>query len=104
MILEAAALPEPSMVNGVAQKPFNGVSMVYTFDQPNAPTRHTTQYFEMEANRAIYDRGWMASCLARIPWGAKPLYPDTLDCKWELYNINKDYSQAVYLAPDYPEK
>jgi arylsulfatase A-like enzyme len=58
----------------------------------------------MEANRAIYDQGWMASCLARIPWEAKPLYPDTLDCKWELYNLNKDYSQAVDLAPDYPEK
>jgi arylsulfatase len=58
-ILEAAALPEPSMVNGVAQKPYNGVSMVYTFDQPNAPTRHRTQYFEMEGNRASTMRdGW----------------------------------------------
>jgi len=103
-ILEAAALPQPSMVNGVAQKPYNGVSMVYTFNQPNAPTRHRTQYFEMEGNRAIYDEGWMASCLARIPWDLKPLYPDTLDCKWELYNVDKDYSQAVDLAADYPAK
>jgi hypothetical protein len=80
------------------------VSMIYTFDQPNAPSRHTTQYFEMAGNHAIYQDGWMASCLARIPWQAKPLYPDILDCKWELYDLNKDYSQMVDLALDYPEK
>jgi arylsulfatase len=103
-ILEAAGIPQPSMVNGVAQKPFNGVSMIYTFDHPEAPSRHTTQYFEMEGNHAIYHDQWMASCLARIPWEPKPLWPSILDCKWELYDLSKDYSQAVDLAPDYPDR
>jgi len=103
-ILAAAGISEPTMVDGVVQKPFDGVSMIYTFDQPNAPSRHTTQYFEMAGNHAIYQDGWMASCLGRIPWQAKTLYPDILDCKWELYDLSKDYSQMVDLALDYPEK
>jgi len=104
-ILEAAGIPEPSMVNGVAQKPFSGTSMVYTFDNSNAPSRHTTQYFEMEGNLAIYHNGWMASCYEYVPWaypGRKPP-GDPRDCKWELYNLSKDYSQTDDLASDYPD-
>jgi arylsulfatase A-like enzyme len=104
-ILEAAGIPEPSMVNGVAQKPISGTSMVYTFDNPNAPSRHTTQYFEMLGNMAIYHDGWMASCYEYVPWaypGRKPP-GNPVDCKWELYNLNKDYSQTDDLASDYPD-
>ncbi len=60
-ILEAAGLPEPAMVNGIAQKPIEGTSMVYTWDKANAPDRRTTQYFEMFGSRAIYREGWVAA-------------------------------------------
>jgi arylsulfatase len=104
-ILEAAGIAQPSMVDGVAQKPISGTSMVYTFDNPEAPTRHRTQYFEMYGNMAIYRDGWMASCYDYIPWAykGKPETPDALDCKWELYDLNKDYSQSLNVASDYPE-
>jgi len=93
------------MVDGVAQKPMSGTSMMYTFDHPDARSRHTTQYFEMLGNMAIYHDGWMASCYAYIPWAYKDrLAPQSpLNCNWELYNLNKDYAQAVDLAPDYPD-
>ena len=67
-ILEAAGLPEPYMVNGVAQKPIEGVSMAYTFDDPDAEDRHTTQYFEMFGNRGIYQDGWTAVTRHSLPW------------------------------------
>ena len=67
-ILQAAGIPEPLMVNGVTQKPLEGVSMNYTFDSPSAPERHETQYFEMYTNRGIYHKGWTACTRRRIPW------------------------------------
>jgi arylsulfatase A-like enzyme len=104
-ILEAAGIPEPSMVDGVAQKPISGTSMVYTFDHPDAQGRHLTQYFEMLGNMSIYHNGWMASCYEYIPWAYKnkPAFPGPLNCKWELYNLHKDFAQAIDLAHDYPE-
>ncbi len=106
-ILEAAHLPFPTMVNGAKQVPLNGTSFMYTFDDASAPERHTTQYFEIIANRAIYHDGWMASTTPVIsPWSA-PLSkkPDSvMDYKWELYNLKEDFTQSKDLAKKYPEK
>jgi arylsulfatase len=104
-ILEAAGLPEPVSVDGIQQKPMEGVSMRYAFDDANAPERHETQYFEMFGNRGIYHKGWTAVTKHRTPWvlvGQKtiPLDEDV----WELYETTKDWSQAKNLAKEHPEK
>ena len=67
-ILEAAGLPEPKSVNGTVQTPIEGTSLVYAFNDANAPERHKTQYFEMFGNRAIYNDGWFARTIHRAPW------------------------------------
>jgi arylsulfatase A-like enzyme len=104
-ILEAAGLPEPVSVNGVQQRPIEGVSMLYSFNDANAPERHETQYFEMFGNRGIYHKGWTAVTRHKTPWllvGEKvPLFDDDV---WELYDTNKDWSQANNLAKQMPEK
>ena len=104
-VMEAAGLPFPTSVNGAKQKPFEGVSMIYSFDDPAAEDRHTTQYFEMFGNRAIYHDGWTAVTKHRTPWqtGQIKLPPLTED-KWELYNVTQDFSQADDLAAKEPEK
>jgi arylsulfatase len=105
-ILEAVGVPEPGVVNGVPQQRIDGVSLAYTFDQAKAPSRHTTQYFEMVGNRAIYQDGWLANTQPRrLPWEQKP-QPGSVDTdyKWELYDLNHDYSQSKDLAALYPEK
>ena len=103
-ILEVAGIPEPREVDGVAQRPIEGVSMTYTFADKDAPGRRTTQYFEMFCNRALYHNGWVAGCLhGRAPWitaGSVSLDDDT----WELYNIEEDFSQANDLAAREPKK
>ena len=108
-ILEATGTPAPEYVDGIKQAPIEGVSMVYTFDKANAnaPTRHRTQYFEMEANRGIYHDGWYANTeVALAPWspvlGVK--LPDPLAYKWELYNLNEDYTQNNDVSTKYPDK
>lgn len=103
-VLEAAGVPEPTTVNGVAQKPIEGVSMVYTFADAKAASRRTTQYFEVTANRAIYHDGWVAASLRAVPWTAYPPEGRVQDSPWELYNISEDFSQAHDLAATYPEK
>lgn len=103
-VLEAAGLPFPKSVNGTEQIPFNGSSLVYSFDNAEAKEQHTTQYFEMFGNRAIYHDGWVAATRHSIPWDmSKPLPPLTEDV-WELYNVNEDFSQANDLASSNPEK
>jgi arylsulfatase len=108
-ILEATGIPAPKMVNGVAQKPIEGVSMAYTFDKgnANAPSKHDTQYFEMFGNRGIYHEGWYACTTPPAgPWlmGLTKM-PDVLNgYKWELYNIAEDYSQANDLSAKNPDK
>lgn len=103
-ILEVLDIAEPTMIDGVAQKPIEGVSMAYTFDREHAdsPSPHVTQYFEMLGNRAIYRDGWMASCRhGRLPWqtsGSAAFEDD----RWELYNIAEDFSQADDVADKYP--
>ncbi|TDW66145.1 arylsulfatase [Kribbella pratensis] len=103
-ILEAAGLPEPTMVNGVQQSPIEGTSMLYTFNHSDAPEAHDLQYFEMFGNRGIYHRGWSAVTKHRTPWvmtgGALPAFDDDV---WELYDGSSDYSQAHNLAADKPE-
>ncbi len=103
-IFEVAHIPEPREVNGVPQKPIEGVSMAYTFADKNAPGRRVTQYFEMLGNRALYHDGWVAGCLhGRLPWltsGGASFDTDS----WELYNIEEDFSQANDLAAKEPKK
>ncbi|MET0932710.1 MAG: arylsulfatase, partial [Mycetocola sp.] len=104
-ILEAAGLPEPSMVNGVLQTPMEGTSMLYTFADRKADERHTLQYFEMFGNRGIYHNGWSAVTKHRTPWdmvgGTLAAFDDDV---WELYDGAVDYSQARNLAAEHPEK
>ena len=104
-IYEATGIVPPTVMDGVPQKPIEGVSLVYTFDNANAPTRHGTQYFELVGNRAIYKDGWMASTTPlRLPWVTSGYEPSPDDFKWELYNISEDFSQANDLAEKHPDK
>ena len=102
-VLEAAGLPEPTMVDGVVQRPMEGVSMAYSFDDGAAAERHETQYFEMFCNRGIYHQGWTAVTRHSTPWVMVPL-PPLEDDVWELYDTNTDWSQAHDLAAELPEK
>ncbi len=102
-ILEAARLPEPKSVNGTVQVPMEGTSLVYTFDDAKAPSRHTTQYFEVAGNRAIYHDGWLAGTVHKAPWEQKPRHTLEEDV-WELYDARVDFSLADNLAAKNPEK
>ncbi len=103
-VLEAASLPEPRMVNGIPQVPIEGTSLLYTFNDADAPERHTTQYFEIFGNRAIYRDGWLARTVHYAPWDSsgkrKPLEDDV----WDLYHVQEDFSLANNLASEHPEK
>ena len=108
-ILEATGIPAPDTLNGIKQRPMDGVSMAYTWDKANAnaPSRRTTQYFEMLGNRAIYHDGWVAATTpATLPWelsSAPP--PDVITgYKWELYNVKEDPTESNDLAAKMPEK
>ncbi len=103
-VLEAAQLPEPYMVNSVAQVPMQGVSMCYCFDDAGAPERRETQYFEMFGNRGIYHKGWTAVTRHRTPWIVTGETPPFDDDVWELYDTNKDWSQAHDLSKQMPDK
>jgi len=103
-ILEAAHVAAPQEVNGITQKPIEGVSMAYSFDNASAPDRRKTQYFEMFTNRAIYDNGWTAVSRFGLPWDASSRYGDFEDSPWELYHIEEDFSQANDLAAENPAK
>jgi Sulfatase len=102
-VLDAAGIPEPRTVNGVAQTPMEGVSMVYTFDDAKAEDRHKTQYFEIAGNRAIYHDGWVAATVHKAPWEAAPRHKLSEDV-WELYNVNEDFSESTDLAASNPAK
>ncbi len=104
-IYEAVGITPPKSVNGVEQKPIDGTSLVYTFDDAKVPTQHSTQYFELVGNRAIYKDGWMASTTPlRLPWVTIGDEPNPDDYQWELYNINEDFSQANNLVTQHPGK
>ena len=108
-ILEATGIKAPEVVDGIKQAPIEGVSMAYTFDAKNAKAEstHKTQYFEMFGDHSIYDNGWLLSTkVVRPPWQAfGPANPDPLNnVTWELYDLNKDFSQSEDLAAKYPDK
>lgn len=103
-IYEAAGITPPLEFNGVTQKPIEGISMVYSFNDAAAKDRRRQQYFEMFVNRGLYADGWWAASRTAIPWesGSKEVNPD--DAKWELYHLDQDFSQAVDLAAKEPKK
>ena len=114
-ILEAAGIPEPTAVDGITQEPMDGTSFLYTFNDEDAPEQHTEQYFEMFGARAMYKEGWWAASRPdRLPWDVSPETlanfgpesgwdPDQ-DPGWELYDLTADFSQAVDIAADHPDK
>ena len=114
-ILEAAGIPEPTMVDGIPQEPMDGTSFLFSFDDAAAPEHHTVQYFEMFGCRAMYKDGWWAASRPdRIPWDLSPKTlaqfgpeadwdPDR-DVGWELYDLTKDFSQAHNIAAQHPDK
>jgi len=102
-VFEACKVPSPTMVNGIQQDPIEGTSFMYSFDDPNAKEKHTTQYFEMFGNRAMYSDGWYARTIHRAAWNPKP-YTTLEEDKWELYNSNEDFSLAVDVSSQNPEK
>jgi arylsulfatase len=106
-ILEATGIKAPQLVDGIKQKPIEGVSMAYTFDKANAnaPSKRKTQYFEMIANRGIYHDGWYACTTPpHGPWILNAPLPPPADYKWELYNLKDDFTQANDLAAKMPGK
>jgi len=108
-ILEATGIQLPDMIDGIKQRPMDGVSMAYTWEKAsaNVPTRHTTQYFEMLGNRAIYDNGWLAATTpATIPWILSMAPPPDImtGYTWELYNVAKDPTESTDLAAKMPDK
>ncbi|QWG15004.1 arylsulfatase [Bradyrhizobium sediminis] len=106
-ILQAAGIKQPAMVDGIKQSPIEGVSMMYTFDakNANAPSTHKTQYFEMFADRAIYNDGWIASTkVMRPPWVTDAKLPSPLDYPWELYDLKNDWTQYEDVAARNPAK
>jgi arylsulfatase len=105
-ILESAGIPQPKRVNGIDQKPMEGVSMLYTFDDEKARDRHTTQYFELTGSRAIYHDGWWAGTrhgLDGVTVASKVPVPFEQDV-WELYDTRSDFGHANDLAVKNPEK
>ena len=107
-IYEVVGITPPREVNGMAQDPIDGVSLAYSFDDPHAPGRLLTQYFEIMGSRAIYHDGWMASAFGpRVPWvpglppGIREWTPDR--DTWELYNLDEDWTQNNDLAATMPE-
>jgi arylsulfatase len=108
-ILDATGVKAPDTIDGVAQRPIEGVSMAYTWDKANAnvPTRHTTQYFEMLGNRAIFDHDWVAATVpATLPWELSTAPPPDVitGYKWELYNTADDPTENNDLGAKMPEK
>jgi arylsulfatase A-like enzyme len=107
-LLEAAGIPAPEIVDGLEQKPIEGVSMVYSFDKENedAPSTHKTQYFEVAGDHAIYHDGWIASSkVVQAPWdNSGSAQPDPAGYPWELYDMTKDWTQYEDLADKYPDK
>ena len=105
-ILESVGVPEPTRVNGTDQMPFEGVSMLYTFDDAHAADRHTTQYFELTGSRAIYHDGWWAGTrhtLDGVTDAGKEFPPFDQDV-WELYDTRNDFGLSTDLADQHPDK
>ncbi len=105
-IMEVARVEQPATYNGIEQKPFDGVSMMYAFNDADAPNARTRQYYEMFGNRAIWADGWKAVTLHgnRMPWDITPEVKPFEDDEWELFHVAEDFSESNDLATEYPEK
>lgn len=103
-ILEVVGVEAPAELNGVTQKPIEGISIAYTFDDADAPSRRTTQYFEMLGNQGLYHDGWMVSAIRGVPWLSENAPGDLLNMPWELYHVDEDFTQSNDLAKKEPEK
>jgi len=103
-LYEVIGITPPQVLNGTPQKPIEGISFAYTFDDAKAKGRRATQYFEMGCARGIYQDGWMASSNPIVPWNPIREAYDIDKLKWELYHVDKDFSQANDVAKDNPEK
>ncbi len=102
-VLEAAGIPEPIQMHGVTQSPYEGTSMLYSFNAKDEPERHDVQYFEMFCNRGIYYKGWSAVTRHSTPWTMSAQMPAFDDDTWELYDGSTDWTQAHDLAKENPE-
>ncbi len=104
-IMEAAGIEVPETYNGVVQQPMDGISLIYSFDDADAPNRKERQYYEMFGNRAIWVDGWKAVTLhaKRMPWDVNVVLPFEND-EWELYHVAEDFSESTNLAEQHPEK
>ncbi len=102
-VLELTGLPLPHTVDGVRQQPLDGTSFGYSLDDPDAPERHTTQYFEIFGNRGVYHEGWTAVTKHRTPWlqNEELAYADDV---WELYDTRTDWTQACDVATEHPQR
>ncbi len=103
-VYEVCGIPIPKEVNGIEQRPIEGVSMKYAFDNSKAADRHTTQYFNVSGCFGVYHEGWFAGVIDKLPWSATPLYKRTADAPWELYNVDEDFSMSADLASKHSEK
>lgn len=103
-ILEAVGIPEPKVVEGHEQTAIAGTSMRYSFDDAQAPDRHTIQYNEVTGNRSIYADGWLAAVVHRAPWEHTPRHDSFDDDEWELYHMAEDFGLAKDLAAQLPDK
>lgn len=105
-VLDAVGIAPPAVVNGVAQQPLNGKSLLANVLEGKPAVKQRTQYFQVYGNRAIYHNGWMASAFrGRAPWNIrKPLASSPLEDRWELYHLDEDFSQAKDLAASQPLK
>lgn len=103
-LLEAAGVQAPDVLNGSPQKPIDGIGLTYTFDDAGAPSRRKEQVFEIVTNRGIYQNGWFASSISFVPWSANRAGFDVDGVRWELYDIDRDFSQAEDLAAANPGK
>jgi hypothetical protein len=104
-ILEAAGIPHPTSVDGVAQDPIEGTSFLYSLNDAQASERHTTQYFEMHGNRGVFHEGWTAVTKHRTPWTVGQIELNAFDDDvWELYDTTSDWTQARDVAAEHPER
>ena len=103
-IYELTGVPHPDMVDGVKQRPIEGVSMKYAIEDKAAEDQRKTQYFTIGANTGIYHDGWFCGCVDKAPWFDKPFHDKLEDNEWELYNLAEDWACAHDLAKEMPEK
>lgn len=103
-LMEMVGVSAPTHVNGISQKPIEGTSMVYSFDDAKAKDHRTMQYFEMIGNQGMYHDGWMVSAIRGVPWLSENTAGDLLNMNWELYHVEEDFSQSKNLAKEHPEK